>query len=87
MRSLFLLVLPLAGCGAAPDDGAAVTNLPELPAAAQAPASKPPALVPRPADQAELDRLIVAGYTPHSDHLHAPGVDECPLSKGSEAVM
>lgn len=50
-------------------------------------ASKPALVVPRPSDQAQLDRMILAGYTPHADHLHAPGVNECPMSKGSEAVM
>ena len=45
------------------------------------------AVVPRPQDQAQLDRMILAGYTPHGEHLHPPGVDQCPLTKGSEAVM
>ena len=31
--------------------------------------------------------MILAGYTPHADHLHPPGVNECPLTKGSEIVM
>lgn len=49
--------------------------------------SKPPAVVPLPKDQAQLDRMILAGYTPHGNHLHPPGVKECPLAQGSEAVM
>ena len=49
--------------------------------------SKPPAVVPKPDDQAQLDRMIVAGYTPHGDHLHPPGVIECPLAGGREGVM
>ena len=49
--------------------------------------SKIPAVVPLPTDQAEIDRMILAGYTPHADHLHSPGVNECPLSKGNDAVM
>lgn len=53
----------------------------------QAPASKPPAVVPMPKDKAQLDRMILAGYTPHGKHLHPPGVKECPLAQGSEAVM
>jgi hypothetical protein len=41
-----------------------------------------------PKDQKELDRLILAGYTPHGEHLHPPGVKNCPLAKeGNEAVM
>ena len=53
----------------------------------QAPVSKLPDLVPRPTDTTELDRLILAGYTPHADHMHAPGAKECPMNKGTEAVM
>ena len=44
-------------------------------------------VLPKPKDQAQLDRMILAGYTPHGDHLHPPGVNQCPLTKGSEAVM
>ena len=51
------------------------------------PKSKAPLVVPLPKDQAELDRMILAGYTPHGNHLHPPGVKKCPLAKGSEAVM
>lgn len=53
----------------------------------QGPVSKPPGVVPRPKDEAEVDRMILAGYTPHADHLHAPGVNKCPLTQGNEAVM
>ena len=53
----------------------------------QGPVSKLPAVIPTPKDQAQLDRMILAGYTPHGSHLHPPGVKECPLSQGSEAVM
>ena len=56
-----------------------------LPGAATA--QKSGGVVPKPNDQAQLDRMILAGYTPHGEHLHPPGVNKCPLSKGSEAVM
>lgn len=49
--------------------------------------SRLPPVLPMPKDQTELDRLILAGYTPHSDHLHPPGVKSCPLIKGDDAVM
>ena len=49
--------------------------------------SRPPEVVPLPKDQADLDRLILAGYTLHAEHLHPPGVKSCPLAKGNEAVM
>ena len=52
----------------------------------EAPSSKP-SVVPMPKDRAELDRMILAGYTPHGSHLHPPGVNECPLAQGSDAVM
>ena len=50
--------------------------------------SKAPLVLPMPKDQKELDKLILAGYTPHAGHLHPPGVKNCPLAKeGNEAVM
>ena len=48
---------------------------------------KSASVVPLPKDQAQLDRMILAGYTPHGSHMHPPGVKECPLSQGSEVVM
>ena len=53
----------------------------------QGPVSKPAEVIPRPKDEAEVDRMILAGYTPHADHLHAPGVNKCPLTKDTDAVM
>ncbi|MEO6581292.1 MAG: hypothetical protein ABIN68_00600 [Sphingomicrobium sp.] len=50
-------------------------------------AKKSSNVVPLPKDQGQLDRMILAGYTPHGSHMHPPGVKECPLSQGSEAVM
>lgn len=81
---LILAALALAACERSPEPAA---GDPGGGLAAQAPASKPPAVVPRPSDQAALDDLILAGYTPHADHLHAPGVNACPLTKGNDAVM
>ncbi len=49
--------------------------------------SQPPKVVPTPTDRAELDRMILAGYTPHGDHLHPPGVKSCPLAQGSGELM
>ena len=69
------------------------TPAPSAPATAvelgaqQAPSSEAPTTIPMPKDKAEIDRMILAGYTPHGTHLHSPGVKECPLSKGGEAVM
>lgn len=51
------------------------------------PAARSDGVVPRPSDPAQLDRMIAAGYTPHGNHMHPPGVNECPLTKGNDAVM
>jgi hypothetical protein len=90
MRSHLPLILLLAtGCEGEPQNSATSAT----PAATEAPLpednrkSKPPAVVPKPADQGEFDRMILAGYTPHADHLHPPGVKSCPLAQGGDAVM
>lgn len=88
MRKFVLLIaLGLCACDREGGNTAAVPApaAPDAALSTEAPASA--AVVPRPKDQAELDRMILAGFTPHADHLHPPGVNECPLMKGSEAVM
>ena len=86
-----LVFVALAGCGCErqPETDAVAPTLatPDALVATQARSSKPPAVVPMPKDQAQLDRMILAGYTPHGKHLHPPGVKECPIAQGSEAVM
>lgn len=88
-RLMLLIALAASGCDMEPQDDAAA----RIPAATEAvlPAdsrqSQPPKVVPMPKDQAELDRMILVGYTPHGDHLHPPGVKTCPLAQGGEAVM
>jgi hypothetical protein len=91
MRHLLLLVaLGAVACDRAPEERTSAPK-PATPAeviATQAPQSKAPLVLSMPKDQKELDRLILAGYTPHGDHLHPPGVKNCPLAKeGNEAVM
>lgn len=87
-RILALVALGACACEREPQEPSAVAApAPDLALPAESKVSKMPALVPRPTDQAQLDRMILAGYTPHGDHLHAPGVNECPMSKGSEMVM
>ncbi len=88
-RMLPLIALAAGACDREAPDRAAVPA-PAAPDAAlsiQAPASQAAKVVPLPQDQAQLDRMILAGYTPHADHLHPPGVNECPLTKGTEVVM
>lgn len=91
MMRLLMVLLPLciAACDPASDErsDAPPPTAPAAEIAGPAQVSKPPDLVPLPKDQAQLDRMILAGYTPHADHLHAPGVEQCPMAKGTEAVM
>ena len=90
MKRVFVLIaLAACACGRQEQQSATVptATTPDEVMTSQGPTSEPPAVVPIPKDQAELDRMILAGYTPHADHLHSPGVKECPLAQGSEAVM
>ena len=87
---MILLALALAACGRSQEPAEA--NRASVPEAlnvvdGNAAQSAIPAVVPMPKDQADLDRMILAGYTPHADHLQSPGVNECPLTKGTDAVM
>lgn len=84
---LVLLLLGAAACERQSEEPEAPAVAPENVLATPGPVSKPPALIPKPEDQAEVDRLILAGFTPHADHMHAPGVNECPLTKGNDVVM
>ena len=88
-RLLLLAAFGTCACDRAPqrDTAAPATAAPlEVPATN---ASQSKAVVlPMPKDQTELDRLILAGYTPHGNHLHPPGVKNCPLvQEGNDAVM
>ena len=90
MRGLMLLLaLGIVACDQKAKESAAVPSpaAPDATLPGQAPARSSAEVVPKPKDQAQLDRMIIAGYTPHGDHMHAPGVNKCPLSKDSEAVM
>ena len=85
-RLIVMIALAAGACEGRPQDSVNETP-PAVPNLVEAPSSKPPPVVPMPKDQADLDRMILAGYSPHGKHLHAPGVNECPLTKGNEAVM
>ena len=86
MKHLFLL-FAVGACACDREERQEVASPRENVRIPTAPASTPVAVVPMPKDRAELDRLILAGYTPHGSHLHRPGVKECPLNQGTEAVM
>lgn len=90
MRKLLLLIaLGICSCNREPHESATapMQAAPDEVVATQAARSEAPLVVPLPKDQAELDRMILAGYTPHGKHLHPPGVKKCPFEQGSEAVM
>ena len=40
-----------------------------------------------PKDKAQLGRMLAMGYTVHDDHMHPPGVKECPLDKEGGSVV
>ena len=84
------IALVICACDREPKENTAAPP-PTMPAAASAnqstPSSKAPLVLPLPTDQKEVDRLILAGYTPHGTHLHPPGMLECPLAGDKEAVM
>ena len=88
-RLLLLFALGVSACErGAPNDTAVrapVASNVVLPGPDSA--KKSASVVPLPKDQAQLDRMILAGYTPHGNHMHPPGVKECPLAQGSEGVM
>jgi hypothetical protein len=91
MRHLLLLIaLGAFACDRAPEERASAPKPapPREVVATKAAQSTAPLVLPMPKDQKELDRLILTGYTPHGEHLHPPGVKNCPLAKeGNEAVM
>ncbi len=88
-RVLLLIALGICACNREPHESttaptqAASNDVIATPVAQ----SKATLVVPLPKDQAELDRMILAGYTPHGNHLDPPGVKKCPLVQGDEAVM
>lgn len=86
-RLVLLIAIGTSACEREPPNIPQTRDPDTLEAIVPTRTSKPASVVPKPADQEQLDRMILAGYTPHADHLHAPGVNECPLTKGTDAVM
>jgi|KBSSwiStaDraftv2_1062776.scaffolds.fasta_scaffold03736_18 hypothetical protein len=88
-----IMLVGLASCGDAGDQPVARRSA--QPTAAEAPAksmaSKPvaaqAAMIPVPTDKAQLERMLAMGYTVHEDHMHAPGVKECPFNMGGSVVQ
>lgn len=44
-------------------------------------------LIAIPTDKAQLDRMLAMGYTIHNDHMHPPGVKQCPFDKEGGSVI
>lgn len=86
-RLLLLFALGVSACEREAPEGTVSAPDTSLILPGEDSAKKSASVVPLPQDQAQLDRMILAGYTPHGNHLHPPGVNECPLTKGSEVVM
>lgn len=97
MRGIVVLVvLGLCACGkgSAPaaqpaqvPTTAAVSAVPPQAKATGKPAMIKAAMIPVPEDKQQLARLLAMGYTVHDDHLHAPGVKECPFDMGGGVVQ
>lgn len=89
MKGQWLLIaLGLCACNREPERGDVTPAPTDVMSSMPAAQSKALLVVPMPKEQAELDRMILAGYTPHGSHLHPPGVKNCPLAQdGNEAVM
>ncbi|HVF37222.1 MAG TPA: hypothetical protein VNA29_04705 [Sphingomicrobium sp.] len=84
---LLMIVLAAAACEREPKASPAPSEATDLVLPADDRKTQPAKVVPKPNDPSELDRMILAGFTPHADHLHPPGVKSCPLAQGNEAVM
>lgn len=86
-RSMLMIALVASGCDTKPEEAAVSPAASEAVLPTGTRQSQPPKVIPLPQDKLELDRMILAGYTPHADHLHPPGVKSCPIAQGGEAVM
>lgn len=91
MKKMPLLVLTLlCACDREAQDRSAApaASVPKEIVATPTAQSSAPMVIAMPKDQAEIDRMILAGYMPHGNHLHPPGMKKCPLEQqGNAAVM
>jgi hypothetical protein len=93
-RVAILLALGLCACG-----NESKTAVQRAPAQAVVPAPAAQSMVAGklaatkaemimvPADKQQLARLLALGYTVHEDHLHPPGVKNCPFDMGGGVVQ
>ena len=90
MRLLAIIILlGLTSCGQAGEQRSAQRSRQPPPAASLTgkPAAAQAAMIPVPTDKAQLERMLAMGYTVHEDHMHAPGVKECPFNMGGSVVQ
>lgn len=83
-----VLLLAVVGCSeSAPEQQAQAPAPVELPAAGSTKVNTA-SLMPIPDDPAAVARLEQLGYTIHQeeDHLHPPGVKECPAMAGGPVM-
>jgi hypothetical protein len=96
-RVAILLLLGMSACGRQSSETAA-QQPPAKPMAAMADpmttarqsvmaAAAKAGVIPIPKDKGQLDRLLAMGYKVHEDHLHPPGMKECPFSMGGSVVQ
>ena len=88
-RFLLLTLIATAGCAQESDRGEPPPPSPaqEVAVPMQPKVTKTEAVLPLPEDKAQLERMVTMGYTPHDDHLHPPGVKECPISMGGDPIQ
>lgn len=85
MTSVMVLLLCACGREAPPAPSESPAMAAQMAPQSGGPVTPAPtkAQLAMPSDKAELQRLVDLGYTPHDDHLHAPGVKECAPMGGS----
>jgi hypothetical protein len=93
-RFAILLLLGIATCGKQADRQAQRSAKPAVMTSTTAAQSTMPGktlaamhFIAVPKDKAQLNRLLAMGYTVHNDHMHPPGVKECPLDKAGGSVV
>jgi hypothetical protein len=88
-----LLLFGIGSCGRqadpVPHQQTSKPDLPSIAATQSMVGAKQAAMhsIPVPKDKAQLDRMLAMGYTVHEDHMHPPGVKECPLDKAGSSVV
>lgn len=90
-----LLLAGLIACGKEADPESVQTPAKAAPATAMAAqsmvagkqATAKAEMIPVPSDKQQLERMLAMGYTVHEDHMHPPGMKECPFNMGGSVVQ